>query len=231
MSKLFLMKKTKLEKSIREKDNENERLHQSVEILTQKQTTFSLTKEQEDGVALKKKLDEAILLNSKLAAEIATWRDKWKQLENSSSSKEMQYHQEITNFKLQLKEESEKMNQLNIEKTKLEGYLRTAKQIIQEERIKKEESSNANQEIYVSAVEEKEKEIAQLKAQMNEFKENATRESKLMSGSLVELGLELQRVKGPKSDEITFATQPKSLLAQKRRERLSVDNLNTTFQK
>jgi len=153
-------------------------------------------------------------------------------LENSSSSKETQSHQEIANFKLQLKEESEKMNQLNIEKTKLEGYLRTAKQIIQEERIKKEESSNANQEIYVSIVEEKEKEIAQLKAQMSEFKENATRESKLMSGSLVELGLELQRVKGPKSDEITFiATQPKSLLAQKRRERLSIDNLNTTSQK
>jgi len=126
-----------------------------------------------------------------------------------------------------LKVSTDKITILVAEKLKLEGYLRTAKQMIREERSKrqdlvKNETSKVEKQqeealkTFRNQIKEKDKEIAYLKNLVEESKDSSAREQKLMSSALFEVGLELQRMKAPKPD---VDQQPKSLLAQKRKER------------
>jgi len=149
----------------------------------------------------------------------------------------------MSDLTLKLRAAAEKIAVLSTEKSKLEGYLRTAKTMIREERSKtKDLPDQVSQklqkqfeesiQLFKNQIKEKEKELASQKTLLEESKESSAREQRLMSSALYEMGLELQRLKAPKPDiqmnvnttvssggqPITSPNEPKSLLAQKRRE-------------
>lgn len=137
----------------------------------------------------------------------------------------------VIDLNAKLKASNEKLAALTAEKTKLEGYLRTAKQMIREERSKIKDTQSSQlaqaQTQYEEVVQslknqlkDKERELAHFKNLLEESKESSSREQRLLSSAFYELGLDLQRLKAPKppTDPIgtQAAVQPKSLLNQMR---------------
>jgi len=145
----------------------------------------------------------------------------------------------ISEISKQLKSSIEKNAELMSEKTKLEGYLRTAKKMLQDEREKSKDAleieSQRNRKQYEQVIEslkrqikDKEEEVLIIKKLLEESKGNSDREQRLISSAMYEMGLELQRlriqkpnnipIKGLPSSSInsTATHSPKSLLGQKR---------------
>ncbi|PRP87618.1 hypothetical protein PROFUN_04645 [Planoprotostelium fungivorum] len=131
----------------------------------------------------------------------------------------------------QLKSAQDEVKTLQAEKVKLEGYLRTAKNMIKTERTKVdgevEKVQKKNEENIVALkaqLKEKETLLALKEQAIEESRKASLHEQKLMSTAVYELGLELQRLRVPKPDigtsPRTEATPPpsggQSLLAQKR---------------
>lgn len=67
-------------------------------------------------------------------------------------------------------------------------------------------------------VKEKEKEVDHFKKSLEESREASEREQRLMTSAVYDMGLQLQRLNAPKPMLSSQSDQPKSLLAQKRRE-------------
>eukprot|EP01114_Cavostelium_apophysatum_P013385 TRINITY_DN3232_c0_g1_i1.p1 TRINITY_DN3232_c0_g1~~TRINITY_DN3232_c0_g1_i1.p1 ORF type:complete len:700 (+),score=248.55 TRINITY_DN3232_c0_g1_i1:182-2281(+) len=151
--------------------------------------------------------------------------------------------QNVGDSAVKLKAALEKVTVLTNEKTKLEGYLRTAKTMIRDERDKsKSQQGAASQNVIKqyedtinmlnNQIKENDKEISHLKGLLEESRESSAREQKLLSSALYEMGLELQRLKAPRPDQVLSGTStgkasvpspqkepaPKSLLAMKRRD-------------
>jgi len=137
----------------------------------------------------------------------------------------------VIDLNAKLKASNEKLAALSTEKTKLEGYLRTAKQMIREERSKIKDVQSSQmaqaQTQYEEAVQslknqlkDKERELTHFKNLLEESKESSSREQRLLSSAFYELGLDLQRLKAPKPPTDPNGTQqvaqPKSLLNQMR---------------
>jgi chromosome segregation ATPase len=167
---------------------------------------------QTENEGLKVKLHQLQDDSKKKLEEINTLlKEKQELLKSSPNSEEMAE---------KLKSAAEKIATLSADKSRLEGYLRTAKTMIKELREQKQEVQA--QEVQKmkkqfedtiqslqkqledttlslrNQLKEKEKEVEMVKRLFEEGKESSAREQKLMISAFYEMGLELQRLKAPR---------------------------------
>lgn len=106
-----------------------------------------------------------------------------------------------------LNEARERINALTIDKTRLEGYLKTAKQMIRDMRSKEKSDKDAQEATATrdlsqtvdelrQQVAAKDEALSKLTARLDESARLAQREQQLMLTAFYEAGLELQRLKG-----------------------------------
>lgn len=142
----------------------------------------------------------------------------------------MSYKTDSELFTDKLKAAAEKIATLSAEKTKHEGFLRAAKSIISEQREQIKQLNEKGSEklrkdledslqTYRNQLKEKDNQIEMITKLWEEGKENSAREQRLMTSAFYDMGLELHKLRNPKttsptpsSSSPTPSSTPRSLL-------------------